>query len=69
MFRFTIRDVLGLMAVGALSCIVAVVFAPADPPAEMAAAVILFGFGGACYAGGIAVGRMGQPSKSRATII
>jgi len=63
MFHFTIRDVLGLMAVAGFSCIATFSVAPPDPASKLAAAVIFFGFGGACYIGGIAVGRSGQTSN------
>ena len=57
MFRFTIRDVLWLTAIGAVSCVLGLLVAPADPISEILAAALLFVFGGACYAGGIAMGR------------
>jgi len=61
--RFAIRDLAGLMVVGALSCMVAINVASSDPQGAMPAAVILFAFGGACYVGGVVVGRTGRISN------
>jgi hypothetical protein len=60
MFRFTIRDVLGLMVVGGMSCVVAMSAASYEPAGAVPAALILFSFGGAYYVGGIVIGRWGQ---------
>jgi drug/metabolite transporter (DMT)-like permease len=60
MFRFTIRDVLGLTAIAGVCCVVGPWVAPADPVSDMIASVFLFLFGGACYVGGLAVARYGQ---------
>ena len=57
MFRFTIRDVLGLTAIAGASCVLGVLVAPADPVSDMIAAAFLFVFGGVCCVAGIAVAR------------
>ena len=63
MFRFTIRDVLGLTAIAGASCILTIMVAPADPVSDMIAAAFLFVFGGACYVAGIAVARSTTPNR------
>ena len=57
MFRFTIRELCGFTVVAAVSCVLTIVFAPADTVAQLMMAGLLFVFGGACYTGGIVLGR------------
>ena len=57
MFRFTIRELCGLMVVAMIACGIALLFAPTDPLSAMLATVVLFSFGGTSYAAGILVGR------------
>ena len=64
MFRFTIRDVLGLTAIAGVSSVVGPWIAPADPASAMIAAAFLFVFGGACYAGGVAVTRFAHKQST-----
>ena len=65
MFRFTIRDVLGLTVIGAISCVLGAIAAvPDDPVSAFIATAEVFGWGGLCYVAGIALGRTGtiQPA-------
>lgn len=65
MFRFTIRDLLGLMIVGGLACVIGNAITPSDPQGAVPAALILFTFGGTCYVGGILMSRAGRESVVR----
>jgi hypothetical protein len=63
MFRFTIRDLVGLMVVAGASCGLGILISPADPVSVAIASGFLFVFGASCYCGGIAVARFGQQSN------
>jgi hypothetical protein len=49
MLRFTIRDVLALTAIAAVSCVAGKVLWAADNLEELAQVIALFIFGAACY--------------------
>ncbi|HEX5102893.1 MAG TPA: hypothetical protein VFV87_03730 [Pirellulaceae bacterium] len=63
MFRFTIREVLGLTTIAAISFPAANLFAPADPIAQSIMALYLAVFGAGCFIGGVALGRRSKISS------
>ncbi|WP_425616085.1 hypothetical protein NA78x_006024 [Anatilimnocola sp. NA78] len=57
MIQFGIRDLLGLTAVAAVSCLFGGLLAPRDTMSELGTAAGIGVFGMACYLAGIAVGK------------
>ena len=65
MFRFTIRDVLALTTIAAISFPAANLFAPADPVSQSIMALYLAVFGACCFIGGTVLGRHSKISTKR----
>lgn len=56
-FRYSVRELVGLLVIAMLCCLAGSKLAPADPISQLILAGCLFVFGGGCYVGGIAAAR------------
>ena len=57
MIRFTTRELMGLTAVAGLSCVIGIASTPTGQLGQAIASVIIFAFGGSCYATGVYIGK------------